>query len=151
MTTGNTGFGGGINWPAMGTFVQYGFASMSTGTGHSSSAGDASWALNNPEALVDWGYRAMHGSVITAKQVIAAYYSGSIQYSYYSGCSGGGRQGLKEVQMYPNDFDGVVVGSPPWWLTHLPSGVVQVGKWNLPESGANRIPATMWVPIKEEM
>jgi hypothetical protein len=21
--------------------------------------------------------------------------------------------------MYPEDFDGVVAGSPPWWLTHL--------------------------------
>jgi feruloyl esterase len=98
MTTGNTGFGGGINWPAMGTFVQYGFASMSTNSGHSSGAGDASWALNNPEALTDWGYRAMHGSVVVAKKVIAAYYGSSISYSYYSACSGGGRQGLKEVQ-----------------------------------------------------
>ena len=98
MTTGNTGFGGGINWPAMGTFVQYGFASMSTNSGHSSGAGDASWALNNPEALADWGYRAMHGSVVVAKKVIAAYYGSSISYSYYSACSGGGRQGLKEVQ-----------------------------------------------------
>jgi feruloyl esterase len=151
MTTGNTGFGGGINWPAMGTFVQYGFASMSTGSGHSSGAGDASWALNNPEALTDWGYRAMHGSVVVAKQVIAAYYSTSIKYSYYSACSGGGRQGLKEVQLYPSDFNGVVVGAPPWWLTHLHSWVVQVGKWNLPQSGVNRIPATMFGPIKDEI
>lgn len=151
MATGNTGFGGGINWPAMGTFSQYGFASMSTGSGHSSGAGDASWAVNNSEALLDWGYRAMHGSVTVAKQAIAAYYSTSIQYSYYSACSGGGRQGLKEVQLYPNDFNGVVVGAPPWWLTHLHPWAVQVGKWNLPESGANRIPATMFLPIKEEI
>jgi feruloyl esterase len=82
MTTGNTGFGGGINWPAMGTFVQYGFASMSTDSGHDSGAGDASWALNNPEALTDWGYRAMHGSVVVAKQVIASYYGNASQFSY---------------------------------------------------------------------
>lgn len=151
MTTGNTGFGGGINWPAMGTFVQYGFASMSTNSGHSSGAGDASWALNNPEALIDWGYRAMHGSVVVAKQVISAFYGSTASYSYYSACSGGGRQGLKEVQMYPEDFDGVVAGSPPWWLTHLHTWVVNVGMQNLPLSSANRIPATMFTPIKNEI
>ena len=135
----------------MGTFVQYGFASMSTGDGHSSGAGDATWALNNPEAVLDWDYRAMHGSVVVAKQVIAAYYGSSIAYSYYSACSGGGRQGLKEVQMYPNDFDGVVAGSPPWQLTHLHPWALQVGKWNLPESGSNRIPASMFTPIQNEI
>jgi feruloyl esterase len=151
MTTGNTGFGGGINWPALGTFVQYGFAVMSTDSGHNSGAGDATWALNNPQALTDWGYRAMHGSVVVAKQIIDAYYGSPVQFSYYSACSGGGRQGLKEVQLYPEDFDGVVAGAPPWWLTHLHSLVVQVGMWNLPESGANRIPASMFLPIKEEI
>ncbi|TVY27482.1 putative feruloyl esterase B-1 [Lachnellula hyalina] len=151
MTTGNTGFGGGINWPAMGTFVQYGFASMSTGSGHNSGAGDASWAINNTEALTDWGYRAMHGSVVVAKEIVAAYYGSSAQYSYYSACSGGGRQGLKEVQLYPEDFDGVVAGSPPWWLTHLHTWVVQIGMWNLPESGKNRIPPYMFLPIKHEI
>lgn len=39
MTTGDTGFGGGINWPATVTFVQYGFASMSMGDEHDSDAG----------------------------------------------------------------------------------------------------------------
>ncbi|TVY87427.1 putative feruloyl esterase B-1 [Lachnellula willkommii] len=151
MTTGNTGFGGGINWPALGIFVQYGFASMSTGSGHNSGAGDATWAINNTEALTDWGYRAMHGSVVVAKEVIAAYYGSSVQYSYYSACSGGGRQGLKEVQLYPEDFNGVVAGSPPWWLTHLHTWVVQIGMSNLPESGANRIPASMFLPIQNEM
>ena len=151
MTTGNTGFGGGINWPGMGTYVQYGFASMSTGDGHSSGAGSASWALNDPEAVLDWDYRAMHGSVVVAKQLVAAYYGTSIQYSYYSACSNGGRQGLKEVQRFPEDFNGVIAGAPPWQLTHLHPWVVQIGIWNLPESGANRIPASMFGPILTEI
>ena len=124
---------------------------MSTGDGHSSSAGDATWALNNPEAVLDWDYRAMHGSVVVAKSVITSYYSGSIAYSYYSACSGGGRQGLKEVQDYPSDFDGVVAGSPPWQLTHLHPWVVQVGKWNLPTTGTNRISAAFFTTISEEI
>jgi len=51
----------------MGRFAKYGFASMSTDTGHISNAGDGSWGLNKPESLIDWGYRAMHGSIVLAK------------------------------------------------------------------------------------
>lgn len=40
---------------------------MSTDTGHNSSAVDGSWGLNAPESLIDWGHRAMHGSVVLAK------------------------------------------------------------------------------------
>ena len=53
--------------PDMGRFAKYGFASMSTDTGHISNAGDGSWGLNKPESLIDWGYRAMHGSIVLAK------------------------------------------------------------------------------------
>ena len=55
----------------LGTFhscaSQYDFATISTDTGHSSHGGDASWGLNSPESLYDWGYRALHGSVVLAK------------------------------------------------------------------------------------
>lgn len=61
----------------------------------------------------------MHGSVVLAKEVTEAYYSCKPKFNYYSGCSTGGRQGLKEVEMYPEDFDGVLAGSPAWWTSHL--------------------------------
>ena len=54
---------------------RYGFASMSTDTGHNSTAVDISWALNQPEKKIDFGYRAMHGSVELAKQLTAAFFS----------------------------------------------------------------------------
>ena len=53
LTTGNTGFGGGINWPAMGVFVDYGFAVMSTDDGHNSGPASSNWANNNPETITD--------------------------------------------------------------------------------------------------
>jgi len=46
-------------------------------------------------------------------------------------CSGGGRQGLKEAQEYPEDFDGYAVGHPPWLLSHLHPWVVYIGNANL--------------------
>ena len=135
----------------MGTNVHYGFASMSTDTGHISSTGDGSWALNSPQKQIDWGYRAMHGSVVLAKELVKNYYDRSISYSYYSGCSTGGRQGLKEVQMFPEDFDGVLAGAPAWWTTHLQPWSVKVGLYNLPNNAPNHIPATLFPVISAEV
>lgn len=138
--TGNTGFGGGVNWPAMGRLVNYGMAAFSTDTGHDSSPNDATWAMNNDEGLTDWGDRAMHDSLVLAKTLVQKYYSDKISYSYYMACSGGGRQGFKEIQDYPDDFDGYAVGHPPWLLTHLHPWAAYVGKVNLPNTSASHIP-----------
>ncbi|PSS27081.1 hypothetical protein M430DRAFT_31964 [Amorphotheca resinae ATCC 22711] len=151
LTSGNGGFGGGINWNDMESSVLSGFAAMSTDTGHLSTPFDASWALNNSESQVDWAYRAMHGSVILAKQIVQKYYGREIVKSYYSACSTGGRQGLKEIQMYPEDFDGILVGAPAWWTTHLQTWTLEVGLWNLPVNGANHIPSALFPVIEKEV
>ncbi|KAH9917134.1 feruloyl esterase-like protein [Epithele typhae] len=101
--------------------VRQGFAGMSTNTGHNSTDSDATWGLHNDNALFDWGFRAMHLSVIAGKAVIEQYYQAPANKSYYLGCSTGGQKAvaLKEVQEFPDDFDGVVLGSPANWQTHL--------------------------------
>ncbi|MCJ1324159.1 hypothetical protein MMC10_000821 [Thelotrema lepadinum] len=137
--TGNTGFGGGINWPYMGHLVNYGMVAFSTDTGHNSNPNDATWALENDEALTDWGYLAMHESLAQAKQIVSTYYSDKISYSYYMACSGGGRQGLKELQDYPDDFNGYAIGHPPWLLTHLHPWAAYVGTVNLPNTTDSHI------------
>jgi feruloyl esterase len=151
LTSGNGGFGGGINWNDMETSALQGFVAMSTDTGHLSAAFDASWALNNEEAQIDWGYRAMHGSVVLAKELVQKYYGNEIEYSYYSGCSTGGRQGLKEIQMFPSDFDGVLAGAPAWWTTHLQTWSLEVGLWNLPVNASNHIPGALFPVIGKEV
>jgi feruloyl esterase len=109
------------------------------------------WALNHPEAKTDWGYRAMHGSVVLGKQVTDAYYSSKLRYSYYTGCSTGGKQGMKEVQMFPGDFDGVLVGAPAWWSTHQQLWQLTVGIINLPENSTGYIPYSMFPFISDEV
>jgi tannase/feruloyl esterase len=44
--------------------------------------------------------------------MIAAYYGEGVRKAYWNGCSTGGRQGLKEVQRFPADYDGVIAGAP---------------------------------------
>ncbi|KAI0798386.1 feruloyl esterase B precursor [Xylaria sp. FL0064] len=153
LTTGNGGYGGGINWPDMGTFSHYGFATMSTDTGHISASFDGSWALNAPETLIDWGYRAMHGSVVLAKEIITNYYAKSegIKYSYYASCSTGGRQGLKEIQLHPDSFDGISVGAPAWWSPHLAGATLWQGLYNYQESDPKHIDPSLFSTVTAEM
>ncbi|KAI3317829.1 feruloyl esterase B precursor [Xylariaceae sp. AK1471] len=159
LATGNGGYGGGINWLDMGTFshvrsaAKYGFATMSTDTGHLSSAPDGSWALNAPETVIDWGHRAMHGSVVLSKEIITTYYeiSDGIKYSYYASCSTGGRQGLKEIQLYPDSFDGISVGAPAWWTPHLAGSTLWQGLYNYPVSDAKHIDPSLFPMITMEM
>jgi feruloyl esterase len=70
----------------------------------------------------------MHESVVMGKAITEAYYSSKIEYSYYAACSTGGRQGLKEIQMFPEGFDGVLAGAPAWWTSHLQTWSLEVGK-----------------------
>ncbi|KAK5633597.1 hypothetical protein RRF57_009311 [Xylaria bambusicola] len=153
LATGNGGLGGGINWPDMGRFSHYGFATMSTDTGHLSAAGDGSWALNAPESVIDWGYRAMHGSVVLAKHIITNYYAtdDGISYSYYASCSTGGRQGLREIQLHPESFDGITVGAPAWWTPHLAGATLWEGLYNYPKSAPTHIDPSLFSTITAEM
>ncbi|KAH7141858.1 feruloyl esterase B precursor [Dactylonectria macrodidyma] len=151
LAVGNGGFAGGINWQDMGAGVQYGFATMSTDTGHLSAPHDGSWAANDPEAVANWGYKSMQGSTQVAKQVIQRYYARDIAYSYYSGCSTGGRQGLKEAQEYPDEFDGILVGAPAWWTTHLQPWSVRIALHNLPTTASYHIPPELYPVIGSEV
>ena len=61
---------------------------------------------------VDYAYRAVHVTALTAKTIARAYYGAPASRAYFDGCSTGGRQGLISAQRFPDDFDGIVVGAP---------------------------------------
>jgi feruloyl esterase len=146
---------------------------MSTDTGHNaSSLSDASWGLNNPDAVINWGHRAMHGSVELAKSITNSYYAANsdIQYSYYVSCSTGGRQGLREIQLYPDDFDGASVGAPgkqfaicqkleqaahvsstAWYITHLSPATLKWSMINQPNTTDYHIDPSLFPAIVDEM
>ncbi|KEF63547.1 uncharacterized protein A1O9_01525 [Exophiala aquamarina CBS 119918] len=147
---GTGGIDGGINWPAMGPMVKYGFAVASTDTGHNSTNSSATWALSGPETVTDWAYRAVHGSTVLAKQIVSAYYAAPINFSYYNGCSTGGRQGLVEAVRYPEDFDGILVGAPAWQVERTVVWLVQQAAYNLPNTSDHAIPVAKNTLIRDE-
>jgi hypothetical protein len=77
------------------------------------------WVTNSsPPPAVNWnriddfGYLAQHLMAVESKFVIDQYYNVGAHYSFWNGCSTGGRQGLMEAQRYPTDFNGVLAGAP---------------------------------------
>jgi feruloyl esterase len=109
QAVGNGGWAGVISYGAMADAVKSGYATVSTDTGHSTQGGG--FALEHPEKLIDFGWRSEHEMTVKAKAVIQAFYGNAAQRSYWNGCSTGGRQALKEAQMFPEDFDGIIAGA----------------------------------------
>lgn len=103
---GNGGAAGSINSASFVGPLSGGYAVATTdmGTAHS--------GVGNPEVWKDFGFRATHLMTVAAKQAIKAYYGEDPKYSYFSGASTGGQQGLQEAQRYPGDYDGIVAGIP---------------------------------------
>jgi feruloyl esterase len=114
---GNGGWNGTMGYAALAEGVQGGYATAGTDTGHQ--GGSASFAMGHPEKLTDFAYRAVHEMTVTSKAIIQNFYGSAPRYSYWNGCSTGGRQGLKEAQKFPADFDGIVAGAPANYQTHL--------------------------------
>jgi feruloyl esterase len=128
---GNGGFAGVISYGAMRTALTRGYATASTDTGHvgdpavdSIGGGllDTRWASGHPELVIDWGHRGIHEMTVKAKAIIQGFYGSGPRFSYFTGCSGGGRQGVMEAQRYPGDYDGIVAGDPTIFFTHLVAG-----------------------------
>lgn len=107
---GNGGWTGSIAPATLAAGVQRGYAAAMSDLGHE--GGSASFALGHPEKLVDFGYRAAHEMTLASKAIVTRFYGRAPKLSYWNGCSAGGRSALMEAQRYPNDFDGIVAGSP---------------------------------------
>lgn len=107
--------------------VRQGFVAVQTNTGHDAAAQPlATFAKDDLAKLTDYGFRAVHLTAQAAKAVAAAYYDRPPAYSYFDGCSTGGRQGLMSAQRFPGDFDGIAVGAPVLNF----SGTQYWGVWN---------------------
>ncbi len=113
---GNHGYGSGIFWSEMAPQLRRGFATGATDDGHPGSPSapfQTSWAIGHPAKIVDFAYRAVHELAENAKLLIASFYGKPQVEAYFNGCSDGGREGLKAAQMFPRDFNGILIGGVP--------------------------------------
>ncbi|KAF2733353.1 tannase and feruloyl esterase [Polyplosphaeria fusca] len=107
---------------AMDAAMAEGYATVATNAGIYATdinGGDAdSWFLPNgpgkPDyfALENFAYRSIGEMGLLAKQVVKSYYGSEARYSYFSGCSNGGRQGYVLAQRYPDQYNGIAACAP---------------------------------------
>lgn len=110
---GNGGLAGSINLLSLAGGMNKGYATAGTDDGHQGAPIDGSWAIGHPEKVKDFGYRAVHETNVKAKKIIEAFYQKPPAFSYFNGCSEGGREAMMEAQRYPEDFNGILAAFYP--------------------------------------
>jgi len=133
MMQGGGGGNGVISYPLGASFsgdkpaLNRGFAVASTDTGHKAKTGPFDFSfVRDQQAYLDFAYLANAEVAGVAKQIIAKYYAKSAAFSYFVGCSTGGREGMILSERYPTVFNGIVVGDPAM-RTGLSN--LAVGRW----------------------
>ena len=132
LSAGEGGFAGTINYGGIRGALLRGYAGGSSDTGHV--GGNADFAPGHPEKVTDFGWRGKHLQAARSKDLIRAFYGERAKHSYFSSCSNGGRQALMEIQRFPEDYDGLIVGAPANNWTHHFAGFVwnEQALWNTP-------------------
>jgi pimeloyl-ACP methyl ester carboxylesterase len=105
--------------------LKKGFATIGTDAGHDNkvhnnpaAGGTASFGVD-PQARIDFAYNAYDQVTRTGKSLLNTYYGKQANFSYFEGCSEGGREALLMAQRFPEHYDGIVAGAP---TLHLPLG-----------------------------
>lgn len=126
QNVGNGGYAGIFSYPAAAQALARGYATGTTDTGHKAEGGgfSATWAVGRPERVETFGHLALHRLTEISKSLVRARYGREQDYAYYAGCSTGGRQGLAEAQLYPEDYDGILAGAPANNLVRLETSMV---------------------------
>lgn len=140
----NGQFTNNLNWGLL-----RGYAAATTDSGHDNMGLGrtyAEWALDNRPGEIDWGFRSIHEVTRVSKALICAFYSRRPKYSYFAGCSTGGRQAVMEALRYPKDFDGVISGAPALDYTGL---VATWMSWVVQGVGGNLFDASDQAAIEQ--
>jgi feruloyl esterase len=123
LGNGGGGFSGGNDTSVVAPAAA-GYAAGATDTGHAGASGSFALDANgrlNWQLIRDNAHVGIHEMTITGQALTKAMYGVAPKYSYFNGCSTGGRQGLSEAQRYPQDYNGIVSGAPAvnWNRFHI--------------------------------
>jgi tannase/feruloyl esterase len=122
QSLGGGGYAGSVSAPT--GAINGGYAGATTDTGHVGGSGTfgcvndcvgnsaSSPGQPNVPLQIDFANRSEHLMAVLGKQLVKAYYGQPQTYSYWNGCSTGGRQGLRIAQDFPGDYDGILAGAP---------------------------------------
>lgn len=95
-----------------------GFAVVSTDTGHDNEMntipqvnGTVAFGLDY-EARLEYAEKALDSVATTAKRIVESFYGRAPEFSYFAGCSNGGREGMVFAQRFPHHFDGILATAP---------------------------------------
>ena len=117
----------GLNAAGQQPGLMRGFAVVSTDTGHKSHRQGFDFSFTrDQQAYLDFAYLANAEVAGVAKELIAQHYGKPAAYSYFSGCSTGGREGMILSQRYPGVFNGIISGDPAM-RTGLSN--LAIGRW----------------------
>ena len=124
QAVGNGVYAGSFQPPTAG--LADGYVTSATDTGHQDSPFSGDWAWSptgmNYGLIHDFAWRANHEMAVKSKALIQYYYAQAPTYSYWNGCSTGGREGITEAFRYPSDFDGILAKSPAInWTRFIPA------------------------------
>lgn len=125
---GNGGWAGSISYGALAAGLRAGYATASTDTGHQSDVTSAKFALGHPEKLIDYAWRSIHEMTVKSKEIVKTYYSQPAKYSYFTGCSGGGKQGFSEAQLFPEDYNAIAAGDAASNMVHLHAAWIRIAQ-----------------------
>ncbi|KAL2870329.1 putative feruloyl esterase [Aspergillus lucknowensis] len=149
LSTGNGGLSGCIQYYDLDYAAGFGFATVGANNGHNGTSGLPFY--KQPEVLEDFAYRSVHTGVVVGKQLTKMFYEEGFDKSYYLGCSTGGRQGFKEVQQFPHDFDGVVAGAPAFNFANLLSWSAHFYPITGPPGSETYLSTELWDVVHKEI
>ena len=150
---GGGGFAGNLTLNAAATGLSRGYAVIQNDMGHETTGAlDPAFAIASPgkpnvEGIIDFGHRATHVATDVGKRLVSSYYGRAPQHAYWQGCSTGGRQGLAEIQRYPDDYDGVIAGAPVYTPLVYSNAILRVQAFHK-QPGSNLLPEH--VPLIEK-
>lgn len=88
---------------------------VTTDTGHSGRSGSFGMlepGEPNTSLQIDFAYRSEHLMAVIGRELTQAFYGRAPAFTYWNGCSTGGRQGLMMAQRFPDDYNGIIAGAP---------------------------------------
>ncbi|KAH7045241.1 Tannase/feruloyl esterase [Macrophomina phaseolina] len=121
MALGGGGYSAGMGPLYLTQAVSKGYVAIETDAGHAaglaSSKSLSDWALTSPgnvnlHLLENYASRSLNDLTIIGKAITKDYYNAAPEFSYFQGCSAGGRQGLMLAQNYPDSYDGILAIAP---------------------------------------